>query len=938
MLFCLFVTSSCVNTRYPIERFSCGVNINGSYYNLSGLESRPRETYYDSKSGYTFYLRVCGGFQPGDVPYFQGFGNYAVAACDNRNRCSPLVARHNQDYRPLNDADHRAGVVVEFNSELWGSTQWLHEFRIECDPTQTSALPALVGTASAIRSVHRIRYEFANSRGCPRAIPTPSPTPSFAPRCAFVSRKAAANTSGVAFDLADFNAGPAGIVAAIGRQTVFYQPCERMHCPGRADVCPKGLSSLWLCDDNVTNCIAYGSVSDEMVIDGDVNADDGVVVSLAPTEDGRRANIVLRCDRPNGDHFAITGAAVTEKLLTVSVNASAACPQFLPWEEPIDPFICYTSTTDGHGRFYQFDAAHVNTFVGYRQEIWMYGVPDPTVPRELWYQPCGGIPCPAGADCEQHEDAAVWLCNWHVKSGRFSGRCQAFGFLSNGIRFEPSASADGLKLTYRGPRNLHAEVDLRCNISLQPGQISLLNRGLLEDGTRLSFMAQSRDVCPTASPGPEPSRYYPYFRPPPPDPPAPNPSPNGALFIDHDGEFVFINLSRVQFLNQHHWLTYDRLSCEFWIIAQGIGHTGCPEGADCGGYSQATWWGCWRNPSRNNVCHPIAEMGYGVSLSLIDYAAIESGIILDYAGYNREGAALWIYCEPRDLEPDYIHIDYRMGYNVEVDGARYTFAASSGAACPVPYANSTVPEQTPAPPPARSLGLERFRRKFGDEFSLDISLLHTVSARIAIGADKFFEKVDIQISPVQRIPCPPGAACGGADAANIWKCFNTTGGRACVALGDARFGIQLSAVDEQNLSHGVRVVYSSGLPDCEVEIIMTCDKLLPEDALAISPVGKRLFPANAVTIIAQTSQVCQGHILVWREPVTAGAVILAIIYLAAVLYLFVGTISASCIKRDIAFPHHDFWEEVWIGVRVALLRVFCCMDLAEAMADGISVS
>jgi hypothetical protein len=519
MLLSLVCAVSCVNTRYPIERFPCGVNINGSYYNLSGLDYRSREKYCDAASGSTFYVRLCGGFQAGEVPCFPNFGSYAVAACDNRNRCSPLVAKHNQDYRPLNDADHRAGVVVEFNGELWGSNQLLHEFRIECDPAQTSALPKLVGTATTIRSVRRIRYEFANSRGCPLAIPTPSPTPAFAPRCAYASRKATTNTSGVSFDLADFNAGPAGIVAAIARdrQTVFYQPCERMHCPGRPETCAKGLSSVWLCDDNITGCVAYGSVSEDMVIDGDVDADNGVVVSLAPTEDGRRANIVLRCDRPNAEHFAITGAVVNaaEKLLTVSVKTSAACVQFLPVPESMDPFLCYTSTADNHGHFYQFDASRVNAFIGHHQEIWMAGVPDSTVPRDLWYQPCGGVPCPAGADCEQHEDAAVWLCNLHAKSGRFNGRCQPFAFLANGIRFEPSSSANGLKLTYRGARGLYTEVDLHCNASMQPGQLSVGPRGILQDGTRLSLTAQSRDVCPTASPGPEPSRYYPYFRPPP---------------------------------------------------------------------------------------------------------------------------------------------------------------------------------------------------------------------------------------------------------------------------------------------------------------------------------------------------------------------------------------------------------------------------------------
>jgi hypothetical protein len=681
-----------------------------------------------------------------------------------------------------------------------------------------------------------------------------------------------------------------------------------------------------------------------MVIDGDVDLDDGVIVNLTVTEEGRRAGIILKCDKPNADHFAITGATVdtAEKLLTLTVNTSAACAQFLPWPEPIDPILCYASISDNYGRFYQFDASHINTFAGYRQEIWMNGVSDPTVPRDLWYQPCGGVPCPTGADCEQHEDAAVWLCDWHVKPGRFNGRCQPFGFLSAGIRFEPTSSADGLKLTYRGARRLHTDVDFHCNTSLQPGQISLLNRGiLLEDGNRLSLFAQSRDVCPTASPGPEPSRYYPYFRPPPPETPAPNPSPNGALFIDHGDKFVLINLSRVQFLDHRHLLTYDRLWCEFWIVPQGLGHTRCPEGADCGGYGQATWWGCWKNPSRTNVCYPIAEAGYGVSLSLIDYSALDSGVILEYAGYNREGTSLWIYCEPRDLDPDYIRIDYRMGYNVEVDGARYTFAAWSSAACPLPYANSTLPEQAPNAPLANSLGPEQFRRKFGDDFSLDLSLLHTASARIAVGADKFFEKVDIQISPVQRIACPSGAACSGADAANIWKCFNTTEGRACVAVGDARFGIQLSALDEQNFSRGVRVVYSSGLPDCEAEIILTCDKLLPADALAISPLGRRLFPANALTIIAQTSQVCRGHILIWRERVTVGAVVLAIIYLALVMYLFVGTIAASAVKKDMALPNHEFWQEVWIGVRVALLRVLCCMNPDEAMSDatgeGISI-
>jgi hypothetical protein len=294
----------------------------------------------------------------------------------------------------------------------------------------------------------------------------------------------------------------------------------------------------------------------------------------------------------------------------------------------------------------------------------------------------------------------------------------------------------------------------------------------------------------------------------------------------------------------------------------------------------------------------------------------EDGITIYYEGYGSFGTELQVGCDPRAEETGYFSLKYNVQYTSGITGANYSFQANSAVVCPMSFLPSQIPSSSPSPRPPEQPNKEAFWTTFENNFSLDLERFNEAVGPAIIGADGLYEKVNIKVSPAQRSGCIPGFACPYEDA-NIWKCWNTSE-RVCVPIGDFRYGLAVAS----DPSTGVRLRYAGGLGGYETELILTCDSDLAEGSLTLGAVGRQILPSTVITLYARTSQVCPGHILIWRDNPTGGAIFLVFIYAATSLYLFVAVVAGVCREGQVRPPNRVFWRRLRNNVIYAL---FVCI-------------
>jgi hypothetical protein len=98
----------------------------------------------------------------------------------------------------------------------------------------------------------------------------------------------------------------------------------------------------------------------------------------------------------------------------------------------------------------------------------------------LYYQPCQGMPCPEGAQCEGDDQGTVWLCQ--------ERECVGYGL------FEHDLTAHGVEvedpyvqIIYKGDRHREAIVDFYHDHRVQDDTVLTLPSEVRLDGTRLRF-------------------------------------------------------------------------------------------------------------------------------------------------------------------------------------------------------------------------------------------------------------------------------------------------------------------------------------------------------------------------------------------------------------------------------------------------------------------
>lgn len=512
-MFCIFLSfASCVHNKFPITRYSCGAIINTSYYNLAEWESsRKAESFKDPKTGGQFYLKMCGSFTQDEVPsYWTDYKHYALALCyDDKKQCYPLASRFSQDYRPLNEKNFDEGVIVDFDGEpnpvLSEYLDWKAVFEVSCDLNQKDPKITITPTISQTPDKYgEIRYKFSFYKACPERAALPTPTPAYNPQCDHDARDPNTPTIGVDVNLRDLNAGAGGIMwksAVDGQNKIFFvQPCERMTCPYGAQCNSKnGLSSIWVCNEDVTSCNDSGIIDDHTRIDTDPkHLHKNTTVDIFDGTTGK-AQLLLECDNgffQNHLNFLSVKYWPTMLLYEFYAKTPEVCVQSLPVPQPDDEKFCAYQDREGK-RGVKLDASIHDVQGGYI-------IPGITINGEtihhdntLYYQPCSGIYCPPNANCDQFEDAFIWLCR-PITSMHDNMFCDPYGLFEKGItmmRNNPFNLEEGINIKYKGGDDRSAIVTYACDEKLEKGKIKLPTSVNITKRV-MHFTVYSKDVCP----------------------------------------------------------------------------------------------------------------------------------------------------------------------------------------------------------------------------------------------------------------------------------------------------------------------------------------------------------------------------------------------------------------------------------------------------------
>jgi hypothetical protein len=367
--------------------------------------------------------------------------------------------------------------------------------------------------------------------------------------------------------------------------------------------------------------------------------------------------------------------------------------------------------------------------------------------------------------------------------------------------------------------------------------------------------------------------------------------------------------------------------CDFTVFQRPWGGVPCPAGFTCDINVRPSMWGCWLNASTHPVCYPIGNGAFRTSLTLLNPGDPAQGVLLFRQGYGDMRAQIQIECDPRLGVDSFFPLDFRVTlWTGLYGGDNYTFTAKSELVCPKAYLKSEIPRGVRTPPPSavEKDSARAFRVNFKNEFSLDLTLFKAVVQDVIIGSDQFYEKVTVRFSAADRTGAIPGYS-ARYDDANVWKCWTSDRVRpVCIPIGDFRYGLDVGPLNESNLSEGVRVRYRGGLGGYETEVILTCDEKLDDQAIAFQPIGGAIYPSRTITLFATTNQVCQGHILLWRDEVTIGGIAVCTSAAVAALYLLIGVIITTCREKEVHVPNYEFWGGFCESLRVAIIRIFVC--------------
>ncbi|OHS98268.1 hypothetical protein TRFO_35366 [Tritrichomonas foetus] len=968
MIFLFFLDAViCLNKKYPITRETCSVNINGSFYNLSNFENRNADFFYDEFLGLTIFTRMCGGLFDLDIPIYYNHQNlFSHLACNLSSKmCFPLISKYSQDYRPLNDLDFNDGLIIEYKGEPIKIYEKYFIFNIfysiKCDYDQTSSNISLTPNIDVLDQIIRIKYELSYSGACPISTPAPSPTPKYYPNCKHTAHLPNDQTQGIQIDLNDFNSGPGGSMLSVSinnsQHYVFYQPCERILCPTNAK-CNSEFSSIWFCDENVSKCVDYGISDDLQKIDTDpTNFSEPIVIQTNEGVNNRKSFIFASCDNSFFiNHLEYDHSKINDRLFQLFVNTPSACVNEIPIPVPENPFHCFFEVNDSDVNI-SFNASTLDVKDGRVVDVKTAGLISP-IERKLYFQPCSGLFCPSDADCDNFEDAYIWLCK-EIMSDQDNQQCYAYGLFEKNISM--SALQNGVKIEYLGSDGLSAEVDFICDYSLNEGELVMPTIvKTTNSGQFLHMEVKSRDSCPVGTPRPSPEPFYP-SRPKKGETPTPmpNPNPNPMLSLFNETHYIAFNLSLMNqnVRDSHIILTSQGQKRDIDVFISPFDQSSCPPGYECDEFDLSTIWSCWINKNDEPICFPIGDSPEGITSQSIDGNNLDRGLIITYNGHYGIIAELRVNCDPYQTQIDYFPLDSNAAYQVWVNTV-YGLNTSSNLACPSLFAEPFIPLATPSPTPDPNAEEFYISNYFSSSFivgnqqtDLNLSFVNEMKIDGVVGdfIDKLedmtsneftrkYEHSSFLLSPSRRKSCIYGFDCKDYESSNIWKCnygnnnsiiSNEKNSRTnlkekmCYPIGDIRYGLNVELFDQNNIMKGIKATYYGGLGGSTSHLIFLCDHSLDSTIFNVDNVVKMLNNSDLYFYI-RTGHVCPHQIIIAKNNFTWGGLFLMVFFTIFVLYFSFGVGLFFIINGDISLPHERFWVEFAESIKTASLYIFWC--------------
>lgn len=491
----------------PIERFPCGVNINGYLFDITNLANN-RPNGFDvirEPNDDRYYFKMCGSLNHDDLPPLAPDStDISVMRCNySSHECASAIPYQSFDWQLINPYNPDEGVIYYASGEPFVDPEDRQyytidfEIKFKCDPNSKSTDISYDYLVVNKTNEVVVRITFNTIHGCPTKVLVPTPTPSFNPDCSFTYYFIPSLHYGVYSDFKLYNGGPYGIRTNLKLnesidRTLFYQPCERMKCPVGYTCSDSGFSSAWLCNQEGRTCENYGLVNEDGIdaeIEGFKKNSSIIVTHHTETNDEKSISLRVGCNkRYNFDHFNFDSQAIlSNNKLSINSYSHNACPSYNP--KPIPSFNDDTCNVISkyHGSVnisdYNYENGYFTTVTErYTQKKYT-----------LYFQPCGGLDCPSESQCDGDTNATVWLCE-EINTNDVFNDCIAYGLIENNLTVNDRVN--DLRVLYKGDRKRTALVDFRCDNEGKSKQNSIrISDSVQLENSQLYFSVYTKSLC-----------------------------------------------------------------------------------------------------------------------------------------------------------------------------------------------------------------------------------------------------------------------------------------------------------------------------------------------------------------------------------------------------------------------------------------------------------
>jgi len=817
---------------------------------------------------------------------------------------------------------------------------WKVEIDVTCDENQENPLYEVKPTVTS-GSVHEIKFTLPYSRGCGvHEAKTPTPTPEYTPQCEYDARMPDEPLKGISMDVRETNGGPFGHMYFdnINKTDyfIFYQPCERSKNPARPyDYTDNELASVWLCNDEITSCRSLGIVDNYTKMEIVPNDFTQPVYQHILSDTNNKSTVYWTCDSSlPRNQILFNEGKLSDKgaVLDIKIKSRQSCVESMA---PVQPSKdqCVLNYMG-----YNFNASTLNNpgNTGYVQDVTVIHEHG-TSEQLLYFQPCGSIFCPKNADCDQFEDATVWLCKkrGHIGSNADEYDCDAYGLAENPIKttFAYASNPEaGIQMEYDGGDYLGAKVVYECDNSMPTGEIRLDNTVEIL-GSTLYLTVRTNAACGGKDPA---KRFYltwPQRGPTPTPTPLQHPQPN--LFIGNSTHYIIVDLNDAdQKIDEQKFLAaYHGKYTSITHFYAPFTEFKCPSGYDCKEFTdfQANGWMCWVDEAGKRVCFPDATIMNPMSIRpLNDQGLLDHGATITYNGAYDVDLQINVKCNLKAARD--IPLQDAPSYDKSISGnEELSFTTTSSMTCPykyrTPYTPRTRPTPTPNPDIIKNVKWNVDLNEDGKMIEVDLNRVPRTVADVSLGYGYSYERHTLLWSPIERVPCLENYDCQGFQDSNVWKCFvNSTNQRQCYPIGNAEYGMSIElAPNIKGIHADAAVEYKGGL-NGRITFFMVCNHSVPSKGVWIDPVGEQHFSAGqSVIVYAHSQHVCYNkHVDDDFDKTSGGAVFLTLVSFGTIAYVIIGGIVMFFITGTMGLPHSSFWTEFFECVKTGAIFIGTC--------------